>query len=49
MCEVKFLEHVINQHGIVDSSKIDAVLSWNRPTSATEVRHFLGLVGYYRQ
>ena len=48
--EVKFLGHVVNQHGIaVDSSKIDAVLSWNRPTSATEVRSFLGLAGYYRR
>ena len=40
----------MNQHGItVDSSKIDAILSWNRPTSATEVRSFLELVGYYRR
>ena len=31
----------------MDSSKIDAVLSWNRPTNATEVRSFLGLAGYY--
>ena len=34
---------------LVDSSKIDAVLSWNRPTNATEVRSFLGLAGYYRR
>ena len=33
----------------MDSSKIDAVLSWNRPTNATEVRSFLGLAGYYRR
>ena len=48
--EVKFLGHVINEHGIsLDSSKVDAVLSWNRPTYATEVRSFLGLAGYYRR
>ena len=33
----------------VDSSKIDAVLSWNRSTNATKVRSFLGLAGYYRR
>ena len=33
----------------MDSSKIDVVLSWNRPTNATEVRSFLGLAGYYRR
>ena len=33
----------------VDSSKIDVVLSWNRPTYVTEVRSFLGLAGYYRR
>ena len=48
--EVKFLGHVIHEHGIsIDSSKIDAVLSWNRPINAMEVRSFLGLTGYYRQ
>ena len=48
--EVKFLGHVINQHGIsLDSSKIDVVLSWNRPTNVTKVRSFLGLVSYYRR
>ena len=40
----------MNQHGIaVDSSKIDDVLSWNRPTSATKVRSFLGLTSYYQR
>ena len=40
--EVKFLGYVINEHRIlVDLSKIDAVLSWNRPTNATEVGGFL--------
>ena len=33
----------------VDPSKIKAVVGWNRPTSVTEVRSFLGLAGYYRR
>ena len=33
----------------IDTSKIDATLSWNRPTNATEARSFLGLAGYYKR
>ncbi|XP_027337082.1 uncharacterized protein LOC113850725 [Abrus precatorius] len=49
MAEVKFLGHVVSQGGVfVDSNKIEVVLSWERPTTVTEVRSFLGLGGYYR-
>ena len=48
--EVKFLGHVTNKQGIsVDSSKVDAVLSLNKPIRAIEVRSFLSLAGYYRR
>ena len=48
--EVKFLGHVVSKKGIaVDTSKVDAVLDWKRLTTATEVRSFLGLAGYYRR
>ncbi|XP_027941058.1 uncharacterized protein LOC114194848 [Vigna unguiculata] len=48
--EVQFLGHVISSHGIVvDPSKIDTVMKWERPRTVTEVRSFLGLVGYYRR
>ena len=48
--EVKFLGHIISQHGIsVDPNKVMAVQSWNRPKSVTEVRSFLGMAGYYRR
>ncbi|XP_050908927.1 uncharacterized protein LOC127122669 [Lathyrus oleraceus] len=48
--EVSFLGHVISSGGIaVDPSKIDAVLQWETPKSATEIRSFLGLAGYYRR
>ncbi|KAJ9558344.1 hypothetical protein OSB04_012958 [Centaurea solstitialis] len=48
--EVQFLGHVVNREGIkVDPSKIEAVMSWEVPTSPTEIRSFLGLAGYYRR
>ncbi|KAA0062172.1 reverse transcriptase [Cucumis melo var. makuwa] len=33
----------------VDPQKVEAVVNWERRTSATEVRSFLGLAGYYRR
>nr|GFA62624.1 reverse transcriptase domain-containing protein [Tanacetum cinerariifolium] len=33
----------------VDPAKIEAIKSWAAPTTPTEVRQFLGLVGYYRR
>ncbi|GJW07217.1 putative reverse transcriptase domain-containing protein [Tanacetum coccineum] len=46
--EVHFLGHVVNQNGIhVDPSKIEAVKNWKTPTTPSEIRSFLGLVGYY--
>ena len=48
--EVRFLGHVINKNGIqVDPSKVDAVMKWAAPKTATEIRRFLGLAGYYRR
>ena len=47
---VAFLRHVVSRNGIeVDPQKIEAVKQWPRPTSATEIRSFLGLAGYYRR
>ena len=48
--EVSFLGHVISSGGItVDPSKVDAVLQWEAPKSATKIQSFLGLAGYYRR
>ncbi|XP_028806003.1 uncharacterized protein LOC114760870 [Neltuma alba] len=48
--EVKCLGHVVSAEGVaVDPSKVDAVLKWETPKSVTEVRSFVGLVGYYRR
>jgi len=50
LSEVAFLGHVINQHGIsVDPKNVASVVSWQRPTTVTEIRSFLGLAGYYRR
>jgi hypothetical protein len=47
--QVTFLGHVISKGGIsVDPSKVQDVLSWNVPTSVSDIQSFLGLAGYYR-
>ena len=48
--EVNFLGHVISAQGIlVDPTKVDAVLQWERPKTVTEIRSFVGLASYYRR
>ena len=45
-----FLGHVFLVEGVsVDPQKVEAVSSWRRPTTVSEVRSFLGLAGYYRR
>ncbi|GKE34129.1 putative reverse transcriptase domain-containing protein [Tanacetum coccineum] len=47
---VQFLGHVIDSKGVhVDPAKIEAIKNWAAPSTPTEVRQFLGLVGYYRR
>ncbi|KAL4030410.1 hypothetical protein IC575_008647 [Cucumis melo] len=47
--QVSFLGHVVSKAGVsVDPAKIEAVTSWPRPSTVSEVRSFLGLAGYYR-
>ena len=46
---VAFLGYVVTVQGIeVDPAKIDAISSWPRPQTVTQVRSFLGLAGFYR-
>ncbi|GFY91098.1 hypothetical protein Acr_07g0012940 [Actinidia rufa] len=48
--EVKFLGHVVSGSGVaVDSSKIEAVMNWERLKTVFEIRNFLSLAGYYRR
>nr|GFB13412.1 retrotransposable element Tf2 [Tanacetum cinerariifolium] len=47
---VQFLSHVIDSQGfLVDPAKIESIKDWASPKTATEIRQFLGLVGYYRR
>jgi hypothetical protein len=48
--EVTFLRHIVSSKGIfVDPQKVEAILRWERPTTVTKIRSFLGLAGYYRR
>ncbi|KAA0041710.1 putative retroelement [Cucumis melo var. makuwa] len=48
--QVVFLGHVVSAKGVsLDPQKVEAIVNWERPISATEVRSFLGLAGYYRR
>ncbi|XP_070025697.1 uncharacterized protein [Nicotiana sylvestris] len=49
LLEKAFLGHIVSDKGIkVNTQNIEAVKSWPRPTTPTEIRSFLGLAGYYR-
>ncbi|GKD32845.1 hypothetical protein Tco_1248354, partial [Tanacetum coccineum] len=48
--KVQFLGHVIDSRGIhVHPAKIESIKDWASPKTPTEIRQFLGLVGYYRR
>jgi len=41
---------VISTQGIVvNPAKVEAVIKWESPKSATKIRSFVGLAGYYRR
>jgi len=45
--EVEFLGYIIGQEGIkMSQEKVEAVLSWQRPNSLTEVQSFLGFANF---
>ena len=46
---IHYLGHIISYEGIsVDPEKIEAIMNWPTPRNVTDVRFFMGLVGYYR-
>ncbi|GJW51959.1 hypothetical protein Tco_0093310 [Tanacetum coccineum] len=48
--KVQFLGHVIDSQGShVYPTKIKSIKDWTSPKTPTEIRQFLGLVGYYRR
>ena len=48
--KVIFLGHTVSKEGVtVDPAKIEAIISWQQPKNVTEVRSFLGSIGYYRR
>ncbi|KAL0541350.1 hypothetical protein IC582_021392 [Cucumis melo] len=48
--KVSFLGHVVSSEGVsIDPAKVETITSWPRPSTVSEIRSFLGLVGYYRR
>jgi hypothetical protein len=47
--EIDYLGYIITKEGIKPQpKKVQAIIDMQRPTTKTEVRHFLGMVQYYR-
>jgi len=47
---ITFLGHIVSKEGIsVDPNKIQAVKDWSTPKSATDIRSFIWLAGYYQR
>ncbi|XP_069840942.1 uncharacterized protein [Dendropsophus ebraccatus] len=47
---IEYLGHVVTRQGVQPiDSKIQAVKQWPTPSNSSELRAFLGLVGYYRR
>jgi hypothetical protein len=48
--QIHYLGHINSKEGlVVDTEKIKSIEEWPTPRNVTEVRSFMGLVGYYRR
>jgi hypothetical protein len=48
--EVPYLGHIIGEHGArTDPAKLQGILDHPEPRTKSDIRSFLGLVGYYRE
>ena len=47
---IDYLGHIISEEGIsVEPKKIEAIMNWPTPRNMTDVRSFMGCVGYYKR
>ena len=47
---IHYLGHIISYKGIsIDPKNIEAMISWPTPRKLTDLRYFVGLVGYCRR
>lgn len=47
---VEYLGFIITKEGVsMDPAKVKSIVGWPAPKSVTDVRSFLGMVGYYRK
>ena len=47
--EIEYLGYILTREGIKpQNKKVQAILALNPPNSVKELRHFLGMVQYYR-
>ena len=48
--QIEYLGHVVSGQGVEpEPSKVQAMVQWPTPSSAKELRSFLGLTGFYRK
>jgi hypothetical protein len=48
--QIHYLGHIISEEGIaIDPEKIKSIAEWTTPRNVSEVRSFMGLIGYYRR